>query len=81
MAKSAYADLEDQQGERGYYAYFLENEGKVKTLAVTSDVLTGLGIATAGVGAWLWWRGPGESIAILPTAADGSVGLVAAGRF
>lgn len=81
MAKSAYADLEAQQGERGFFDYYQANAGKVRTLGITSDVLTGVGLATAGVGAWLWWRGPREQVAILPAASNGTVGLVAAGRF
>ena len=82
-ARGAYSDLEARQGDLGYAAYFDANKARVHTLGVTADVLTGAGLVTAGVGAWLWWRArPGDPVAVLPVmGANGEAGIAASGRF
>lgn len=39
------------------------------------------GVATAGVGGWMFWRSRRGPVAVIPIAGDGSVGLVASGAF
>lgn len=82
-AKAGYDDLEARKGDLGYPAYYAENHARVRSLAVTSDVFTGLGLATAGVGGWLWWRSrPGPEVAVAPVVTPaGDLAVVAAGRF
>jgi TolB-like protein len=81
MSRSARSDLEARQNTLGYLTYFPDQKDKVHRLAVTSDVLTVAGVATAGVGGWLWLRARNAPVAVAPVFAPGQAGLVAAASF
>jgi TolB-like protein len=81
-ARSGYDDLTAHQGDLGYPAYYAENRGRVRGLSVTADVLTGVGLATTGVGVWFWLKSRPGDLAIAPaTTPAGDLAVVAAGRF
>jgi TolB-like protein len=81
VAKQRYDDLKARQNTFGYVDNFDSKASAVHSMAVTSDVLMGLGIATAGVGTWLWFRGPGPHVAVVPVVTPSQAGLVAAASF
>ncbi len=73
--------LDEKQGEFGYYDTYRAEKGAIRTRALAADALMVTGTAVAGVGGWLWWRAGRSHVAVVPTAGDGSVGLVASGSF
>jgi TolB-like protein len=86
-AKNQYDQLKKSQNDVGYADTYVSRKAKIHQLSVTADVLLGAGLVTAGVGTWLWWRArPVEraqvtQFSLLPVIGDGTVGLLAAGRF
>jgi len=80
-ARSKYNALDAKQGQFGYYDTYQAEQGAIRTRARTADVLMVTGTAVTGVGGWLWWRSGRTHVAFVPSAADGSVGLVATGSF
>jgi TolB-like protein len=81
MAKSARDDLVARQNTLGYVDYYPDQKDKVHRLALTSDVLTVAGVATAGVGGWLWFRARNAPVAVAPLLGAGQAGVVAAASF
>jgi TolB-like protein len=80
-AKSRYSNLESQRGDIGYYDTYQAKKGGIRSLAIAADVLMLGGVATAGVGGWMFWRAGRTPLAVVPSAGDGSIGLVASGAF
>ena len=80
-ARSRYAALDEKQGQFGYYDAYRAEKGAIRTRALAADALMVTGTAVAGVGGWLWWRAARSHVAVVPTAGDGSIGLVASGSF
>jgi TolB-like protein len=80
-ARSRYDDLESRAGTLGYYDAYEEERAGIRSLAVTADVLVVTGLAAAGAGGWIWWRSERAAVAVVPSARDGQLGLVAAGTF
>ncbi len=80
-ARSKYNDLESKQGQMGYYDTYNADKGAIRSRAVAADVLMLTGAATTGFGSWMWWRSTRSPLAVVPTAGDGSIGLVATGAF
>ncbi len=80
-ARSKYNALDAKQGQFGYYDAYQAEKGAIRTRARAADALMVTGAAVTGVGGWLWWRSRPSRVAVVPSAADGSVGLVASGSF
>jgi len=80
-ARMRYDALESKQGEMGYYDTYQAKKGGIRSLAIAADVLMLSGAATTGVGGWMFWRSARTPLAVVPTAGDGSLGLVATGAF
>lgn len=60
------------------------NTDRARTLGTFATVLGGVGIAAAGVGAYLWLRAPHETdtrVSVLPSIGADGAGVVAVGRF
>ncbi|HEX9306471.1 MAG TPA: hypothetical protein VF894_03195 [Anaeromyxobacter sp.] len=80
-ARSKYNALDAKQGQFGYYDSYQAEKGAIRTRARAADALMVTGAAVTGVGGWLWWRSGRTRVSVVPSAADGSVGLVASGSF
>ncbi len=80
-ARSRYNALESKQGEMGYYDTYNADRGAIRSRAVAADVLMATGAVTTGVGGWMFWRSARTPLAVIPSAGDGSIGLVATGAF
>ena len=74
------AYLENAWADPNYPALYDSKSKEVKSAALMSNVFWGAGIATSGAGAWMFFRSR-ERFAVAPVAADGQLGLVAAGSF
>jgi len=81
VARSRYQDLDAQQGSPGYLEAWQSKQAGIRTMAVTADVLLGVGAVTAGVGGWLWWRSGRAEVSVAPLISPDGAGLVAAARF
>jgi TolB-like protein len=79
-AQSRLSSLKAKQGQAGYYDLFPAEEKRVKSMALTSDVLSGLGVASLGVAGWLYYRSD-TAVAFAPVPTPGGLALVAQGRF
>lgn len=80
QAASKKSDLENAWADPNYPALYDSKSKEVKSAALLSNVFWGAGIATSGAGAWMFFRSR-ERFAVAPVAADGQLGLVAAGSF
>lgn len=81
VAKSKYDTLADKKGELGFAADWSKEEGGIRTMTMTADVLYAGSAVAAGVGAWLWFRADAPSVTVAPVVAPDNTGLVVAGRF
>jgi hypothetical protein len=80
MAKGKYDDLEAKKGEPDYVDLWADEEGGIRRLNLTADLLYGSAAVVAGLGAWVWFRAEPE-FAMVPTFGPGSVGFAVAGSF
>ncbi len=80
QAASKKSDLENAWADPNYQALYDSRSKEVRSAALLSNVFWGAGIATSGAGAWMFFRSR-ERFAVAPVAADGQLGLVAAGSF
>jgi hypothetical protein len=80
-ARSKYDALKAKQGQYGYNDTYQSEKSAIQSRAVTADILMTAGVATAGVGGWLWWRAGRAQIAVIPSVGDGALGAVAAASF
>ncbi|MGC4114245.1 MAG: hypothetical protein QM765_06425 [Myxococcales bacterium] len=85
VAATRYEALASHQGEAGYAVRYERERGEVQTAALAADVLVGVGVAAAGVGAVLLLTGAGSSdgarASVAPALGNGFVGVVGTGRF
>lgn len=61
-----------------------QRTGQAYNLAVTGTIVGAVGIATLGLGAFLWFTAPAErsaAVALVPSITNQSAGLAAVGRF
>ncbi|MGB8930589.1 MAG: hypothetical protein WCC48_04970 [Anaeromyxobacteraceae bacterium] len=80
-AKRLDSDLNAAKNDIGFYYDYPAKRDAVKRTALIADVLYGVGIATAGVGGYLWWTDKPAAVAVVPVVGDGLAGVVAMGRF
>jgi TolB-like protein len=80
-AKKMDSDLASLSNDMGFYYDYPAKRDAVKRTALIADVLYGLGLATAGVGGYLWFTDKPSPVAVAPMIGDGQAGLVAMGRF
>jgi TolB-like protein len=80
-AKRMDSDLAAASNTLGFYYDYAAKRDAVKRTALIADVLYGLGIATAGVGGYLWFTDRPAQLVLVPSVSDGQAGVVAMGRF
>jgi TolB-like protein len=81
QARAARNDLADAWRRPDYASFYDRKSSEAKRDALLANVFYGAGAATAGVGVWLFTRSGTSKVTIAPLAADGTLGVVAAGRF
>ncbi len=79
-AAAAKRDLQNSWANPDYASLYDTKSAEAKSAALKANVCWGAGIATAGVGTWMFFRSRPQ-LAIAPAAGDGQLGLVAAGSF
>jgi hypothetical protein len=80
-ASAARSDLEDAWQDPNYASIYDQKSDEVSSAAAKANLCYLLGTATTGLGAWFVWKNRTAPLAVAPVAADGQVGLVAAGSF
>lgn len=80
-ARSMDKELAASTNDLGFYYDYPAKKDDVKRTALIADVLLGLGVATAGVGGYLWFTDRPPAVAVVPVVGDGLAGVVAMGRF
>jgi TolB-like protein len=81
QARAARDDLADAWRRPDYASFYDRKSSDARRNALLANVLYGAGAATAGVGVWMYTRSRSPEVRIVPLAANGSIGLVAAGGF
>jgi TolB-like protein len=81
QARAARNDLADAWRRPDYASFYDRKSSEAKRDALLANVLYGAGAATAGVGVWMFTRSGPSKVAVGPLAADGALGLAAAGGF
>jgi TolB-like protein len=74
-------ELAAMSSDVGFYYDYPAKRDQVKRAALIADVLYGVGAIAAGTGGYLWFTDKRAPIAVMPYAAAGQAGLVAAGTF
>jgi TolB-like protein len=80
-AKSLDDDLAASTQDLYYYYDYPAARDDVKRMALTADVLYGVGAVAAGAGVYFWLTDRPAQVVVAPAVGDGQAGVVAAGRF
>jgi hypothetical protein len=80
-AKSMDDDLAASSNDLYYYYDYPAARDDVKQMALTADILYGVGALAAGAGVYFWWTDKPAPVVVSPVVGDGQAGVVAAGRF
>ncbi len=84
VAATGYDALASHRGDANYADRFARERSGIESAALAADVLLGLGVAAAGVGAVLLLTGaggPDGHASVAPAVGPGFAGVVGTGRF
>jgi TolB-like protein len=81
QARSARNDLANAWQRPDYASFYDKKSSEAKRDALLANLFYGAGAVTAGVGVWMFTRSGPSKVTVGPLAADGTLGVVAAGEF